>query len=235
MATTVCNNGYRLRPMKFGERLEAAMLEMKWGPIDLFNRTGVADSTISALVRRNSDKSSYQERIIKGFPEDLISHAWLRDGTGTMRPTVLSPPPGVGSRDFLTGRLAVVGTAQLGDDGYFCELEYPAGHGDGYIRWASNDAHAYGLRCKGDSMKPRIRHGEYVIIEPTREAMPGDEVMVISKDGRVMVKQLAFVRDGMIYLDSVNESFPRISLPQDQVEKMQYVAGIAKRDLWSQD
>lgn len=60
----------------------------------------------------------------------------------------------------------MVGTAQLGDDGYFCELQYPVGHGDGRINWPTRDPNAYALRCKGESMKPRIRHGEFVVIEP---------------------------------------------------------------------
>lgn len=131
------------------------------------------------------------------------------------------------------GLIPVVGRAQLGDDGYFCELDHPVGHGDGSIEWATRDENAYALRCQGESMKPRIRHGEYVIVEPNREVMPGDEVLVKSNDGRVMVKQLAFIRDGMVHLDSVNESHPRVSILQEEIAVMHYVAGIAKSALWS--
>lgn len=128
----------------------------------------------------------------------------------------------------------VVGTAQLGDEGYFCDLNHPVGFGDGVIEWPTKDPNAYALRCKGESMKPRVRHGEYVIVEPNHECVPGDEVLVKAADGRVMVKQLAFSRDGMVHLDSVNESHPRISIPIGEISAIQYVAGIAKSALWSE-
>ena len=84
-------------------------------------------------------------------------------------------------------------------------------------------------------MKPRIRHGEFVIVEPNRAVAPGDEVLVKEKNGRVMVKELSYIRDGMVYLDSVNEAHPKISVSQQDVEVMHYVAGIAKSTLWRAD
>ena len=72
--------------MKFGERIEAALQEMQWGPKDLEQKTGVADSTISALTRRGSDRSNYKEALIKGFPSERINHEWLRNETGTIKP-----------------------------------------------------------------------------------------------------------------------------------------------------
>lgn len=128
----------------------------------------------------------------------------------------------------------VVGTAQLGDNGHHCELEYPVGHGDGAVRWLTNDRNAYALRCKGESMKPRVRHGEFVVIEPAHACNSGDEVLVKLKDGRVMVKQLAYSRDGLVHFDSVNESFPRISVAEAEIDVIQYVAGIAKSGLWNE-
>lgn len=131
--------------------------------------------------------------------------------------------------------IPVVGTAKLGDDGHFCELEHPVGHGDGRIELSSRDANAYAVRCKGDSMKPRIKHGEFVIVEPNHSVSPGDEVLVKAKDGQVMVKELAYIRDGRAYLTSVNEAHPRISFGLDEIEAMHYVAGIAKSALWKQE
>jgi phage repressor protein C with HTH and peptisase S24 domain len=136
---------------------------------------------------------------------------------------VVAPkPPGI----------PVVGTAQLGDNGNFYEFEYPVGHGDGRIAWPTKDENAYSVRCKGDSMKPRIRHGEFAVLEPGQQVTAGDEVLVRAKDGRVMIKQFAYEREGVVYLDSVNEAHPRISIPAEQIDVMHYLAGIAKRALW---
>lgn len=76
--------------MKFGERIEAALAHLGWGPKDLERTTNVADSTISALVRRGSDRSNYKDDLIAGFPPEKISHDWLRNETGSMIPEIQS-------------------------------------------------------------------------------------------------------------------------------------------------
>jgi transcriptional regulator with XRE-family HTH domain len=140
-------------------------------------------------------------------------------------------PKGLGKRK----RLAVVGMAQLGDNGFWADIEYPVGHGDGYIDWPTSDPDAYAIECSGDSMRPRIKHGEFVIIEPNHPIQPGEEVMVKSKDGRVMVKELAYKAAGRYTLLSVNEAHGKITLSEDEIDKIHYVAGIAKASMWRPD
>ena len=150
---------------------------------------------------------------------------------GTIFRSFRSTNGGNGNKNNKLG-IPVVGTAQLGDDGYFYDLSYPVGHGDGYLNWPTKDGNAYAVRCKGESMKPRIRHGEFAVLEPNHPYVAGDEVLVKDVDGRVMIKQLAYIRDGMVHLDSVNESFQRISIEEEKVFASHYVAGIAKAALW---
>lgn len=52
--------------------------------------------------------------------------------------------------------IPVVGTAQLGSDGYWLETAHPTGSGDGKINLPTADLNAYSLRVVGDSMHPRI-------------------------------------------------------------------------------
>lgn len=131
--------------------------------------------------------------------------------------------------------LAVVGMAQLGDNGFWADIEYPVGHGDGYIDWPTTDPDAYAIECSGDSMRPRIKHGEFVIVEPNHPIQPGEEVLVKSKDGRVMVKELAYKAAGRYTLLSVNETHGKITLAEEDIDKIHYVAGIAKKSMWRPD
>lgn len=132
-------------------------------------------------------------------------------------------------------RVPVVGTAQLGDDGYWAELQTPAGFGDGFVRFATRDDNTYALRCKGDSMRPRIKDGEFVIVEPNHAPCPGDEVLVKAKDGRVMVKELLYVRDDTVHLMSVNEAHPTVRIRLEEIDCMHFVVAIAKRAMWESD
>ena len=129
-------------------------------------------------------------------------------------------------------RVPVVGTASLGDNGFWAELESPVGFGDGFVPFPTKSSSAYALRCRGDSMKPRIKDGEFVIVDPEVTPSPGDEVLVKSKDGRVMVKELLYVRDDAVHLLSVNEAHGKMSIPLPDVERLHYVAAIAKRSMW---
>lgn len=132
-------------------------------------------------------------------------------------------------------RVPVVGTVQGGDEGYLLELDYPVGHGDGSLSHYSKDLNAYGLRVKGDSMRPRIKPGEFIVCEPNKAVNPGDDVMVALIDGRRMVKELLWRRDGEISFGSVNDAHHAITVQEAEIEKMHYVAAIMPRGAFSYD
>lgn len=129
----------------------------------------------------------------------------------------------------------MVGTAKLGIDGYFEALDFPVGHGDGYLYIYSDDPNAYGLRVIGDSMHPRIKSGEYVLIEPNKAFVTGDEVMVQTYDGRSMIKEFIYLRDGVYRFDSVNQDHSPIHLDQNDVSKVHLVGGILKSSRFAHD
>ena len=133
------------------------------------------------------------------------------------------------------GVVAVVGTAKLGMDGYFEALDFPVGHGDGYLHIYSDDPNAYGLRVIGDSMHPRIKSGEYVLIEPNKMYITGDEVMVQTQDGRSMIKEFIYLRDGVYRFDSVNQDHSPLHLDQHDVSKVHLVGGILKSSRFAHD
>jgi len=123
----------------------------------------------------------------------------------------------------------VVGTVEGGPDGYLDEMGYPVGHGDGDIEYPAKDKNTYALRVRGESMRPRIKSGEFIVVEPGTEPHPGDDVVVICHDGRKMVKELLYTRDGEVTLGSINNGFKPISLLLQDIQAMHYVAAIVPR------
>ena len=123
-------------------------------------------------------------------------------------------------------RIPVVGIAQLGENGYYDELEFPVGHGDGFLQHHSRDTQAYALKVRGDSMTPAIRNGWYVLVEPNSLPRPGEYVALMLADGRKMAKELLFQhRDGGVEVMSVNGSH-RLSFAASQVEKIHPIVGV---------
>jgi len=132
-------------------------------------------------------------------------------------------------RNLKRGMVPVIGTAKLGPDGYFAEEEYPADKDPGCLRIYSADPDAYGLRIQGDSMSPRIKHGEFVVIEPNMPPVKYEEVLVVATDGRKMIKVYADLNDGFYRFDSINEDHRPIHMACSEVKGIYYVAGILKK------
>lgn len=126
--------------------------------------------------------------------------------------------------------VAVVGEVQGGPDGYISVDDYPAGHGCALLPDVrSRDKEAYGLKVRGDSMRPRIKSGEYIVVEPNADALPGDDVVVRFVDGSAVVKELLWIRDGEVCLGSINNGVPPITRPMTTIRSIHRVAAIMPR------
>jgi len=123
-------------------------------------------------------------------------------------------------------QVPVVGHVKGGPDGFLEELGYPTGQGDGHVEYPARDKNAYALRVRGDSMRPRIKSGEFLIVEPNHTVSPGDDVVVICRDGRKLVKELLYIKDNEVRLSSINADFEPVILFQEEVEAIHYVAAI---------
>lgn len=126
-------------------------------------------------------------------------------------------------------RIAVVGQAQGGPDGYISIHDFPPEHSDGWIVLPSQDPDAYALRVRGDSMRPRIKSGEFILVEPSFEALPGDDVVVKFNDGNAVAKELLWIRDDEIALGSINNGVPPMTRPLSSVLTIHRIAAIIPR------
>ena len=85
----------------------------------------------------------------------------------------------------------LIGFAEAGAGGYFDDGGFPVGKGWDEIPFpAVDDEHAYALEISGDSMEPAYRDGAVIIVSPAASIRRGDRVVVKTKDGEVMVKEL---------------------------------------------
>lgn len=122
-------------------------------------------------------------------------------------------------------RVPVVGEVKGGLDGYFEALMYPVGHGEGYVEYWCKDEHAYALRVRGDSMHPRYRAGEFVVVTPSYEPTCGSDVVVQLVDGRKLLKELNWIRGDDVQLLSINGSYEPMTVSKADILSMQSVAG----------
>ena len=109
------------------------------------------------------------------------------------------------SKQAAVHAVPLIGFAEAGAGGYFDDGGFPVGKGWEEIAFPSvNDEHAYALKISGDSMKPAYRAGDVIVVSPGATVRKGDRVVVKTKDGEVMVKELKRKNAKSLELKSLN-------------------------------
>lgn len=209
--------------MELKDWVRAARKQKGWTQTDLGDAVGRSKANIGHWETGKhfpSVDQLAQISIATGYPMPLL-------GT-PQRPEAQVEDAG---RPRVTRATPVVGTAKMGDEGYYVELQHPVGHGDGFIDGYSSDPAAYALRVKGDSMHPAIRHGAFVVVEPSGHCMPGEYVAIGLVNGQRMVKELIMERQDEVVIESVNGNHRR-TLDRSEVEWMHPVAAVVAASKW---
>jgi phage repressor protein C with HTH and peptisase S24 domain len=107
----------------------------------------------------------------------------------------------------------LLGFAEAGSGGYFDDGGFPVGEGWDEIAFpAVSDEHAYALEVSGQSMEPAYRDGDVILVSPAAPIRRGDRVVVRTKDGEVMAKELKRRSAKTLELRSLNAAHPDRSI-----------------------
>lgn len=120
----------------------------------------------------------------------------------------------------VSGRsVPLIGFAQAGSQGFFDDAGFPAGSGWEEIHFPGvDDEDAYALEISGDSMAPVYRAGDRIVVAPHAAPRRGDRVVVKTRSGEVMAKELGRVTNQNVELISLNPAFDnRLLNPSDIV------------------
>jgi phage repressor protein C with HTH and peptisase S24 domain len=99
----------------------------------------------------------------------------------------------------------LIGFAEAGAGGFFDDGGFPVGKGWDEIPFpAVADENAYALEISGASMEPVYRDGTVIIVSPAASIRRGDRVVVKTREGEVMVKELKRRTTKSIELRSIN-------------------------------
>jgi phage repressor protein C with HTH and peptisase S24 domain len=120
--------------------------------------------------------------------------------------------------------LPLLGMAQAGGVGVFDDAGHPTGAGWDEIPFpALGDPHAYALEVSGDAMAPVYRDGDILIVSPNASIRRGDRVVVKTKAGEIMAKELRRRSARNIELQSFGSSEGERTL---MVEDVDWIARI---------
>jgi phage repressor protein C with HTH and peptisase S24 domain len=126
--------------------------------------------------------------------------------------SLISGAPALIRKAMQAKRIPLIGFAQAGSDGFFDDGGYPVGGGWDEISMPDvGDPNAYALEISGDSMEPVFRDGDMVIVSPAAPVRRGDRVVVKTREGEVMAKQLVRQSARKVELASLNPAHPNYS------------------------
>lgn len=124
----------------------------------------------------------------------------------------------------LGANIPLIGLAQAGKDGYFDHEGFPVGEGWDDIRVPGvRDDHVYALQISGDFMAPVLRSGARIVIAPNASIKRGDRVIVKTRGGEVIAKELSRMSAQKVELISLNPKHPDRSL---ELKDVQWIARI---------
>jgi transcriptional regulator with XRE-family HTH domain len=212
--------------VQLNEWIKAARKRAELTQEQLGERLDVTKGNVSAWENgRHQPSYSQLKRIeeITGYP--------LEGGPRAAPLLALEPPPEDAGPVTGLRPVPVVGTAKLGENGYYEEISSIPGAGDGHVEHMSRDAQAYALRVRGSSMHPAIRDGWYVIVEPNAPPVTGEYVLVKLANGQRMVKELLIMRSDSIEIMSVNGG-ERRTIYRDELESVQAVKAVLGPSQW---
>jgi len=110
--------------------------------------------------------------------------------------------------------IPILGLAQAGRDGFFDDAGFPAGAGWDEVKFPDVqpiDDNAYALEIQGDSMLPLYRDGDIIVVSPSSQLRKGDRVVVKTRKGEVMAKELMRRTVQKIELKSLNPDHKELS------------------------
>lgn len=117
--------------------------------------------------------------------------------------------------------IPLIGFAQAGKGGFFDDAGFPLKGGWDEIDFPEvDDANAYALEIAGDSMAPVYREGDRVVVSPAASVRRGDRVVVKTRDGEVMAKELARRTARHVELRSLNPAHEDRQIPIEEIEWM---------------
>lgn len=113
----------------------------------------------------------------------------------------------------------LLGFAEAGAGGFFDDGGFPAGQGWDEVQFpASDHDNIYALEVSGDSMEPLYRDGDVVIVQPGASIRRHDRVVVKTREGEVMAKELQRKTATLVELKSLNRDHEDRTIALKEIE-----------------
>jgi phage repressor protein C with HTH and peptisase S24 domain len=194
--------------------------EQIWTAIDrLAERVGMTTSGLAKRAGLDPTTFNKSKRITPEGRERWPSTESVAKSLAASNTSIDTFVQLIGDNPRAVQSVPLLGFAQAGAGGYFDDGGFPTGKGWDEVALPSvNDEHAYALEIAGDSMKPAYRDGDVIVVSPGTPIRRGDRIVVKTRGGEVMVKELKRRTAKTLELQSLNPAHVDRTLAANEVE-----------------
>lgn len=135
------------------------------------------------------------------------------------------------ARDAAERRITIpmLGMAQAGSDGFFDDAGLPTGEGWDETELPRPTETMLSLCIAGDSMAPLYRAGDRIVVDrAASDVRKGDRVVVRTKGGETIAKEVAATSPRSVTLVSINPAYPARILPRRDIVWMGRIVWVSQ-------
>jgi phage repressor protein C with HTH and peptisase S24 domain len=191
-----------------------------WAALDrLAVRGGLSASGLARRAGLDPTTFNKSKRVTADGRERWPSTESLAKALAATNSTIESFVQLIGDPARNAQSVPLIGFALASAGGCFDEQGFAAGKGwDELALPAVNDEHAFALEFSGDAMKPVYRDGDVIVVSPATPIRRGDRVVVKTRGGEVMVRELKRRTAKALELGSLNPAQTDRTLAAADVE-----------------
>jgi phage repressor protein C with HTH and peptisase S24 domain len=124
----------------------------------------------------------------------------------------------IGESNGAAQAIPLLGLAEAGAGGYFDDKGIPLSKDwDEFAFPGITDEQAYALEISGDAMLPAYRDGDVIIVSPAAPVRRGDRVVVKTRSGEIMIKELKRQTAKQVELKPIDADHPERILALEDV------------------
>ena len=190
-----------------------------WTALDrLAERSGLSPSGLAKRSGLDPTTFNKSKRITPDGRERWPSTESVAKALGATNSSIDSFVQLIGDGARTAPSVPLLGLTQAGAGGSFDDAGLPAGRGWDEVPLPSvNDEHAYALEIAGDQMKPVYRDGDVIVVSPSIPIRRGDRVVLKTRAGEVMIKELKRRTAKTLELQSLNPGQPDRALAAAEI------------------
>jgi phage repressor protein C with HTH and peptisase S24 domain len=163
-----------------------------WTALDrLAERSGLSPSGLAKRAGLDPTTFNKSKRITPDGRERWPSTESVAKALAATNSSIDSFVQLIGDSARSTQSVPRLGFARAASGGHFDGNGFPNGKGwDDFALPSADDEHAYALEISGDQLKPAYRDGDVIVVSPGTPIRRGDRVVVKTRGGELLVKEL---------------------------------------------